>query len=474
MSRTSKLTGGGYAVRSLMNRSERHPSAAAALTCLAVSVVMLGHALQIANGFYSPAALGWLTGAIVLCMGGVMSLHSHAAVSRVASLVVYAVMTAGIAWQVIALLSTSPGMYINASANIVLFKTGVFVEATLIGMGVAGFRSVRRYWFPALLVGHMVVGAWMLRASPSPHIDVVVVHRTAIDALVHGRDPYRITFPNIYGADSGFYNSQAVVGDRVMFGYPYPPLSLLLALPGEAWMGDYRYAELAALVMGAGFIGYAQPTMMARLAASLLLTTPRVFFVLEQGWTEPIAVLLLACTVFCLVRKPSLAPWAAGLLVVTKQYLVLAGPLLPRIAASMRGRSRQFLVRAAMAALVATVPLALWHPRAFIDDVVLLQMREPFRIDSLSYLSWAARAGWGTSSFLWSIAAGGIAVIACLRWTPNTPAGFAGSVALSSVAMFAFGSKAFCNYYFYVVAAICCTIAAIPAATGHPLLRQRE
>jgi len=440
-----------------------------ALVLLTLSAVALGHALQIANGFYDAAALAWLTGALAFCVAGVLSLRSTVpaanagGASRRQITILRAVMAAGIAWQAAALLTTSPGIYLDEKANIAIFRTGVLVEAALIAAGVCAIRPFRRLWFPALLVAQLAVGVWMLQASPTPRIDVVVVHRTAIDALLQGSNPYRITFRNIYGADSGFYNPQMVAGDRVMFGYPYPPLSLLLAVPGQVWAGDYRYAELAALVIAAGFIGYAQPTFTGQLAASLLLTSPRVFFVLEQGWTEPIALLLLAATVFCLARKPTLAPWVGGLLLVTKQYLALAGPLALRFAASLGGQWRRFVLVAAGAALVVTLPFALWHPRAFMDSVVLLQIREPFRIDSLSYLSWAARAGWGTGSLVWPIAAAGVTLIVGLLRTPNTPTGFAASLALSSLAMFVFGSKAFCNYYFFVIGALCCAIAAAPA-----------
>jgi hypothetical protein len=34
--------------------------------------------------------------------------------------------------------------------------------------------------------------------------------------------------------------------------------------------------------------------------------------------------------------------------------------------------------------------------------------------------------------------------------------------------MFAFGSKAFCNYYFFVVGAMCCAIAVSPTARATP------
>ena len=162
----------------------------------------------------------------------------------------------------------------------------------------------------------------MVRAAPDPGIDVVVVHREAINALLSDEDPYRISFENIYGGDSGmYYNPRAIVGNRVAFGYPYPPLSLFLAVPGQVIANDYRYAELVALLLGAALIGYVRPSLHSKLAAALLLTTPRGFFVIEQGWTEPIALLMTALVVFFMVRRPAVVPWAGGLLAVTKQYL---------------------------------------------------------------------------------------------------------------------------------------------------------
>jgi hypothetical protein len=435
-------------------------SNAASLACLIASAVALGHALQIANGFYDDAALGWLTAALALCIAGVLAPGLPAPRAAKQELWLRLVIAAGIGWQVASLLDAPPGMYLQEHANVGLFKAGVIVEAALIAAGAARFRGSDSVWFPALLVVHLAVGTWMLHASPSPRIDVFVVHREAFQALSHGENPYRITFENIYGSGAGFYNPQTVAGNRVLFGYPYPPLSLLLALPGHVVTGDYRYAELAAWVAGAAFIGYARPAILAKLAAALLLTQPRGFFVLEQGWTEPVAVLMLAVTMFGMSRKGAVAAWGGGLLIVTKQYLALAVPLLWRYAARRRGGGATgFLARAGISAATVTLPFVLWDPRAFMDSVLILQAREPFRIDSLSYLSWAARHDLGRGSFIWAIAAGLVALLAGALLTPNTPAGFAASLALSSFATFAFGSKAFCNYYFFVVGALCCAIA---------------
>src|SRR6185503_13408791 len=116
---------------------------------------------------------------------------------------------------------------------------------------------------------------------------------------LHHRDPYRISYANIYeNAESRkFYNPEAVIGGRLAQAFPYPPPPLLLAVPGHVLFGDYRYSELALLIGAAALIGFSGG-MPALLAAAALLTTPRVWFVIEEGWTEPVSVFLLALTVF--------------------------------------------------------------------------------------------------------------------------------------------------------------------------------
>ena len=55
-----------------------------------------------------------------------------------------------------------------------------------------------------------------------------------------------------------------------------------------------------------------------------------------------------------------------------------------------------------------------------------------------------------------------IAAIVTLFTTRNTASGFAASAALTMFAMFALGSKAFCNYYYFVIGAMCIALAAFP------------
>ena len=439
--------------------------------CVVASAAALGWALQIADGFYDDRALAWLTVALVLAMVAPViwraerSFTAFPPRAQLGEGWLRLLTVIAIGWQIVSLLTRPPGMYLDERANIGLFNAGVIAEAAVISIGVAGIGKFARVWFPLLLALHIALGGWMIRSSPSPRIDVVTVHGAAFEALLQGRSPYDISFENIYGPDSPFYNPQLLEGDRVMFGYPYPPLSLVLAAPGHLIAGDYRYAQLAAWVVAAAFIGYMTSSLFAKLAAVLLLTQPRGFFVLEQGWTEPMVLLLLAMTAFAMTRRPDLAQWSGGLLLAIKQYLVLGAPLLWRFA-QRRQHPWRFFLAAVAVVVVVTLPLALWRPRAFVDSVLLLQMREPFRLDSLSYLSWAARHDFGAGSFVWSIGAGALALAAAVLLTPNTSAGFALSLALSAFATFAFGTKAFCNYYFFVVGALCCAGAAMERDTG--------
>jgi hypothetical protein len=426
--------------------------------CLFAAVAMLGQALQIRDGFYDETALAWLTGALILCAVATFTLRS-AVIAAHSELLPRTVAAAAIVWHLALLLTKSPGMYLQPRANVQVFNAGVITEVALALVAIVGLKPLARLWFPPLLAVHFALGVWMIHASPTPAIDVVVVHREAIDAMKAGRSPYVIDFENIYSTESGFYNPEAVTGKRVMFGYPYPPLNLLVAAPARWIAGDYRYAQLTAWVIAAALVGFMGPGILAKLAAVLLLLQPRGFFVLEQGWTEPLAVCMLALTLFAMARVPSLTAWAGGLLIVTKQYLALAVPLLWRFAVGGRD-FRGFILRAVAVGTLVTLPFLIWSPRAFIESVLLLQLREPVRLDSLSYLSWIVRQGFGAGSFLWAGAAATVAVALAMLVTPNTPAGFAVSLAFSSFMAFAFGSKAFCNYYFFVAGAMCCVIAA--------------
>lgn len=330
----------------------------------------------------------------------------------------------------------------------------------------AAFRPVLnrvapwRVFDPCLLAVHFALGIWLLQTSPDPPIDVAVVHEQAIRTLLAGENPYAMTFPNIY-PDTSVYAPELVVDGRVQFGFPYPPFSLLLAVPGQVLFGDYRYSNLAALTATGALIGYSTPAAASRLAAAIFLFTPRVFFVLEQGWTEPMVVLLLAATVACATQARRWTFAALGALLAVKQYLVLGAPLVVMLV-QRTARPKALLplcLKAAAVAAVLTLPFVVWDGPAFLRSVVMVQVHEPFRRDSLSYVSLLVRQGQPLLP-TWAGVVLAVATLGVVLWrSPRHPGAFAAGLAAVTFVFFAFGKKAFCNYYFFVIGALCCAAA---------------
>ena len=427
----------------------------------AVSTAALGHAVQISNGTFNPDALWWVGLAFGLCLLSTLTHRFTGPWSITGLRVTTLLLTGGVLWNIKQLVTAVPGFYIPKTTSLLPFYAGCLLIGVIVVIGVSGLKAARHWWFPAVLVTGVLLGIWMIRSSPDPYIDVVVVHNEAMNAFLKGHDPYRISFPNIYGDNwKYFYNPAVVFGNRIGFGYPYPPPSLILAIPGYVAFGDYRYSELGFLIAALALIGYSRRHIAAPLAAVMLLTTPRGFFVLEQGWTEPITLFLVALTTFLLMEGPVRASWAAGLMLATKQYMPFTGLAVLRTLLLDRPRWKLALFSIVLTGAICILPFALWHTNSFMRAVVWLQTLEPFRTDSLSFLIWADRNGYGRGSFMWAVGAAVIAAVISLFTTRNTPSGFATATAITMFAMFAMGSKAFCNYYYFVLGAMCIALAA--------------
>jgi hypothetical protein len=448
-----------------------------ATALLAIAAIALGHAIQIKSGFYAPDALPWLT--ISLACSAVAVARPRS--TREWGVIVDFLLLAGIVWQLSQIAQARPALYLETQ-RLRPFHVWAAVAAMVALAGAVPRPLLRAAWFPVLVAIVAGMAIWVLRWSPSPKIDVITVTDAALRALIHGHSPYAIAFDNIYGPGSTFYAPGLEANGRVLFGYPYPPVSLLLSLPAYL-LGDYRYASLVALLVASVLMVASLPSQRSRLAAALFLTTPRVFFVLEQGWSEPMSLLLVAIVVFCLMRWPRGVAPLAGVAIASKQYLVVALVPLWRYATTRPGSPWRLAASAVGAAAAVTLPFLLWSPKPFVQSVVLLQAREPFRQDSLSYFTWVFRQGWPPPSSLWTMIAMLAALtIVALRRAGTTASSFSAALAFTTLTTFAFGKKAFCNYYFFVIGALCCAIAAAEQpdimankrrSTDEPVVRSR-
>jgi hypothetical protein len=264
-------------------------------------------------------------------------------------------------------------------------------------------------------------------------------------------------------------------------------------------LGDFRLAHLLATTLAGGLIAFTRPMRHSSLAGALFLFTPRGFFVLEAGWTEPLAVMLLAGVIFAACRRWRIMPVLLTLLFVVKQYLLLAAPLalvlliLPslrqwqRSTVSKREEEKRvpdplsfmsirichvlrhsrirvpdplITLPAVLAPCAVTLPLALWDVRAFIHSVVTLQFHQPLRMDALSYLPWMKATFGIAPTWIAFVAAAGIIVWAIRRF-PRTPAGFAMAVAITFSVFYVVTSHAVGIHVMFALAALVCAGAAV-------------
>ena len=440
---------------------------------LLAAAVLLGAALQRANGFYEPVALALMLAALGCAWAALLTPRVLGAVVPDRDDLVRALATAAVLAQAAVILRAPIGFYFARPLpeQHPGFVLGLGVAAAAALAAFTNHRVLRRAAAVALLGAAALLGTLTYRGSPTPAIDVVTVHHEAYAALARGESPFSLTFPDLYGGREAFYPPGMVKEGRVQYGFPYPPLSLLMAWPGHL-AGDFRWSELAAWMLAAAAVLAATRTSaVAVLAVAVWLFTPRAFFSLEQAWTEPLALAWVGAAVWAAARGQ--VTWAAvfvGLAAATKQYLVLAIPLLflldERREQPRAARRVQPVLVALGAGAVVSLPGLLADPSGFVASVIGVQVREVLRYDALSLaVTYAHWAGAPMSGAIY----GGIVVAATAlaAWcAPRSLGGFNAALAVTLFTTFAFGKKAFCNYYVCVIAILAMAIATARPHTG--------
>ncbi len=429
---------------------------------LLAAAVLLGAALQRNNGFYDPAAVVGVVAALVCAWAALALPRALAAVVPDRDDLVRALLTAAVLAQLAVILRAPIGMYFAAPMpdQHAGFVAGLAVAAVCALAAFTNLRGVRLAAAAGLLGVAVLLGARTYQGSPRPAIDVITVHDEAFAALARGESPFSMTFPDLYDGQQAFYPPGMVEDGRVLYGFPYPPLSLLMTWPGHV-LGDFRWSELAAWVLaGAATMAAARVSGLAALAVALWLFTPRAFFSLEQAWTEPLALVWLGAALLAATRgRRVTAAICIGLAAATKQYLVLAVPLVHLLDANDEPQPWRTTLIAVAAAAVVTVPGLLADPQGFFTSVVTVQLREVLRYDALSLAVTYAQAAGAPMPGVVYVVLVLAATWAAARLAPRGVGGFAAALAVTLLTTFAFGKKAFCNYYVCVIAVLAMAIA---------------
>ena len=365
--------------------------------------------------------------------------------------------------QVLAVVIFVSSLYVmvlpRTAASLVTFG----VVAVVVAASITWNAVARGSWVPyaTLIVGvslALLIGLFASMARKDA-VDVMLFQSEAANALVAGNSPYEIRFDNPYTPEQTqrFYDPSLVVDGVLQFGYPYPPLSLIVVAPFEVLIEEVRVAYALALIATGIVVVAISPTYHGRLMSAAFLGMSPGLYVVRFGWTEPILMLAASLAVLAASRRSRAAPYLVGLAVGLKQYAVLLLPaalLLIERPWSMRKVAREMWPSLAVV-VVTTLPFLIWSPSDFIHSVVRVQFVQPFRIDSLALPAAVARTIGSPPPelVLAGQAAAVIGVVFVVLWrSPIGPHGFAISSAAILLALMVFSKQAFPNYYILPIA----------------------
>jgi hypothetical protein len=346
-----------------------------------------------------------------------------------------------------------PGMYLDP-AHPPAFRVLAAIAAVVAASYLAPLpAAVARWRFPLAAVCFVAMGCIVLLASPSPTIDVWWFQQGAARAILHGQNPYAVTYPNPYDNATLYGPGMLDASGRVVV-FPYPPLTFLLGAPALLLFHDVRVMMLAAMILAAWAPRHFGKREIPELTALLVLLQPTTFFVLEQSWTEPLVLAAFGGTVLA-IRMQGQGPRGAGavgvaggVLAATKQYSpILVAPL---AFALPRGARWRAIGIAAGVTLATLLPFVLWDPGEFWRDVAVMQVQQPFRMDALSWLVPIAVALQSPPSASWGFLGAGALLVVLLRPGASL-AQVARVIAAAFLTLVLFNKQAFCNYYWLAV-----------------------
>ena len=230
----------------------RHAGGDSATSALAMALfaMAVGYSIHISKGYYSPRALLWLTIGLVFCAAAIV-LPALGEVEWLARRSLAPLLAVGIAMQAALLMTHGhcEGL-VCAGVGIILF------------LGWLQFFDLHRLRIPVIVImaaTFVVAAGARLNSLKDPPIDVYLWQQSTSAALMHGTDPYEVRIPNLYRNVRFYGPGLTDQHGYVTFGFPYPPLSLLMVLPGFLVRGDIRYALTLAVAVSATLMALARP-----------------------------------------------------------------------------------------------------------------------------------------------------------------------------------------------------------------------
>ena len=292
-----------------------------------------------------------------------------------------------------------------------------------------------------------------VRLAPSPYIDVWTVQTYGARALLEGKNP----FVEVAVVDT----APGVVRNDVP--YVYPPLQVFLTAPGLL-LGDVRATMGAALLLTGVSLrdltlrsGRKLPALLLDAPALLVWLSPKLLFIFQQTWVDPVQIALLcAGTALAARRRVWPAAIVFGLVLASKQTMFWVAPLV--FVSFPAFRLRHALVAASIP-IATYLPFALWNWPALVHANLGFVAGLPARPDALSFVNWARLALGVHIPYAIAFPLAGTLVGYVMLRRRAQPEIFGVALLLTYFVFFTLNKWTFANYYFSLLA-----MAALGAA----------
>jgi len=309
-----------------------------------------------------------------------------------------------------------------------------------------------RFAFITLCIA--AAGYDVIVASPMPRIDVWTVQQGGSDALWQGLNP----FAAVHVGDTGPRSASDVP-------FVYPPMQLYVSALAWRIAHDVRFAMLTSLLLAGWLLRILVirskkdvPAILEDAPALFVWCTPKLFFILEQSWVDPVQVMwCTALLTAASLKKPWLTAVVAGVVLAAKQTMLFFVGL---VGLGLRFNWKQWAVVGGVT-LATYAPWLIWDFKAWKHANFDFVNALPVRPDALTYITWLKRkTGVDFPPVLAFPAA--IAVAGFAAWKMRQSIARLAMAAVATYTIFFVINKwAFANYYFTLL-----SLSALAAAVS--------
>lgn len=326
-----------------------------------------------------------------------------------------------------------------------IFVTTLFILPLAVGVGYLAVRGKIDDRAPRLVATVLlvmivaVIGVLWLPGATPPAVDMLNLHESAAEVMLDGRNPYTDAYSvdtNPFAPEGAEYN-----------GYTYPPMTLISYAGSHILFGDSRWASVFAIAALVVLItrpwrqvGRDQAGALIALAL-LVVVQPWLGTIFWFGWTDPIALPLMLAGSLLWRRHPMLSAVLFGLAFGTRQYLILAIPVL--LAFNDSYRWKRTLTAGGVAALTL-LPGVVLDPIAFWEATVQKGFTAPIRLDT------SGLAGIGLALPFWMVVAVSLGVAIWMARRGGDASRFLLALGGTCAVGFLIGFQAFMDYWFFV------------------------